>query len=215
MNIITYEGIRAVSRTERLEPLSKLPDGFWVAVRGWLASKEEKKDSISLLELESAKKLLEDVIARRQRKIIFGALGSTRGSPPPTNMTPDEQEFFEESLKLLKQNKENALEKYISASATAEQKLEEARESIEAIKTAMTTVIPVEKPVFREEIQATAEPLKAFNGTRMIKIKNDLQKFVGADMNEYGPFKAGDVVKLPSEIRSVLVARNAAEIVLE
>ncbi len=222
-NIITYEGIRAVHRSEKLETLGKLPEGFWPAVRAWLATREERKDSISLLEIESAKKLLEDVISRRQRKIIFAALGASRGGSQPANMTPEEQQFFDQSILLLKQNKESSLEKYISAAASVEQKIEDARKSLEEIRNAMTAVT-VNKPVDITEMQSSSsmepvpeQPLKALttNGTRMVKILSDMPKFVGTDMNEYGPFKLGDVVKLPSEIRAILVARNAAEIVLE
>ena len=219
-NLITYEGIRAVQRAEKLEMLGKLPEGFWTAVRSWLAGKEEKRDSISLLELESAKKLLEDIVSRRQRKIIFAALGAMRGSAPPTNMTEDEQKFFDQSMVLLKQNKESALDKYISASASAEQKIEEARQSIELIKNAMSAIAPektVDMTASRNDAAiAPEQPLKALttNGTRMVKILSDMPKFVGTDLNEYGPYKTGDVVKLPSEIRAVLVARNAAEIVI-
>lgn len=209
-NIITYEGIRAVHRAEKLEILGKLPDGFWPAVRAWLAAREEKKDSISLLELESAKKLLEDVISRRQRKIIFAALGASRGGSQPVNMTPEEQQFFDHSILLLRQNKEASLDKYVSATASVEQKLEDARKSLNEIRNSMSATIP-EKAVET----APEQPLKALNGTRMVKITSDMPKFVGTDMNEYGPYKTGDVVKLPSEIRAILVARNAAEIVVE
>ena len=161
-NIITYEGIRAVHRAEKLEPIGKLPDGFWPAVRAWLAAREERKDSISLLEMESAKKLLEDVISRRQRKIIFAALGASRGGSQPANMTPEEQQFFDQSILLLKQNKEASLEKYVSAVASVEQKIEDARKSLEEIRNAVTASKPVDMTASRSDAAIGLEqPLKA------------------------------------------------------
>jgi hypothetical protein len=39
----------------------------------------------------------------------------------------------------------------------------------------------------------------------------DMPQFTGVDMKNYGPFRAGETVKLPKDIANVLVARKAVE----
>ncbi|MEM5814577.1 MAG: hypothetical protein QXD77_02065, partial [Candidatus Aenigmatarchaeota archaeon] len=100
--IITYESIRTVHRAEKDEQLARLPESFFRGVQQWLSHKKSRGDTSSMLEAESAKKLLEDIINRRLRKVLFAALGSARGSAPPANMTKEEAIFFDKLLADLK-----------------------------------------------------------------------------------------------------------------
>ena len=45
----------------------------------------------------------------------------------------------------------------------------------------------------------------------MIVFKEDVPEFVGADLKKYGPFKKGDIAKLPKENIKVLLKRKIAE----
>ena len=63
MELITYETIRSAHRAEKDEELQKLPEGFFDSVRNWFKHKENMKDTTSLLEVENAKKLLNDVVS--------------------------------------------------------------------------------------------------------------------------------------------------------
>jgi len=38
----------------------------------------------------------------------------------------------------------------------------------------------------------------------------NIPAFVGTDMNEYAPFEAGEIIKVPEKIETLLVARNLA-----
>ncbi len=49
----------------------------------------------------------------------------------------------------------------------------------------------------------------------MVKILSDIPKFVGTDMQAYGPLKSGEVVNLPKEIANLLVTRKVAENLVE
>ena len=46
---------------------------------------------------------------------------------------------------------------------------------------------------------------------KALKITHAIPKFVGPDLNEYGPFDEGDEVKLPDEIAEVLVNKGRAD----
>ncbi|MHA1742634.1 MAG: DNA replication complex subunit Gins51 [Candidatus Heimdallarchaeota archaeon] len=46
---------------------------------------------------------------------------------------------------------------------------------------------------------------------KLIIFKEDVPEFVGSDMKTYGPFKKGDVARLPEENMKVLIERGVAE----
>mgnify|MGYP000135470885 CR=1 FL=1 len=51
----------------------------------------------------------------------------------------------------------------------------------------------------------------AGRGVVAIKLLQNVPAFVGADMQEYGPFQKGKVARVPAKIASLLVARKLAE----
>jgi hypothetical protein len=53
------------------------------------------------------------------------------------------------------------------------------------------------------------------NGKLLIKVLNDLPRFVGSDMQSYGPLRIGDVITLPDEIGKLLINRKVAEVLLD
>ncbi|MEM5872450.1 MAG: hypothetical protein QXD55_01135, partial [Candidatus Aenigmatarchaeota archaeon] len=94
-------------------------------------------------------------------------------------------------------------ERFIKPEEVVEEKVEEAKKSIEELK-----------PVEIKEEQEKNKFIKP-NGKLLVKILSDLPRFVGSDMKSYGPLKAGDVVYLPEEIGKLLITRNVAENILE
>jgi len=198
MDLITYETVRNAHRAEKEEELQKLPEDFFGAVKKWLSLKEKQKDTTSLLELENAKKLLEDIINRRQRKIVLSALRTIRGELPPVNLTDMERKFFDEFVKTLKTFRDEMKESFKEYEEVVEEKVEEAKESIKELK----------------KIENQQTPIK-LDGRIMVKILNDLPRFVGEDMQAYGPLKTGDVITVPENIGSLLIRRRVAENILE
>jgi len=175
MDLITYETIRNAHRAEKEEKLQKLPEDFFGAVKKWLSLKEKQKDTTSLLEIENAKKLLEDIINRRERKIVLAALRTMRGELPPSSLTDNERRFFDEIVNILKSFRDSMKESFKDYAEVVEEKVEEAKESVKELK--------------REEV----EHMPKLDGKVMVKILTDLPRFVGEDMVAYGPLKTGDV----------------------
>jgi DNA replication initiation complex subunit (GINS family) len=198
MDIITYETVRNAHRAEKEEELQKLPDGFFESVRNWFKVKEKLKDTTSLLEVENAKKLLEDVINRRQKKIVLAALSTMRGQLPPSGLNDEERKFFDDIVNTLKSFKNDMNEKFRSFDDIAEEKVEEAKKSIEEMKP-----VEVENIVVRP------------NGKILVKVLIDLPKFSGVDMQSYGPLRTGDIITLPDEVAKLLITRKAAENILD
>jgi DNA replication initiation complex subunit (GINS family) len=198
MELITYETIRNAHRAEKEEELQKLPQGFFEYVRSWFSHKEKLKDTTSLLEVENAKKLLEDIINRRERKIILSALRTIRGELPPTSLTDDERKFFDQLVNILKAFRNEMNEKFRSYAEIVEEKVEEAKKSIEELK-------PVE---------IESKFIKP-NGKLLVKALVDLPRFVGSNMESYGPLKTGDVIFVPEDVGKLLITRKVAENILE
>lgn len=189
--MITYDTIRNVHRTEKNQiTLQKLPENFFSLAKAWLEQKQSmaRKDTLALLEIENAKKLMDDLLNRRERKIVISALHTARGSLPPENMTADEEKFFDEIVDILKKFKQNMKEQF-DAESVIEEKIEFVREFLETKAGEGKT----------EEI-----------GLR-IKIISDLPKFVDNDLKSYGPYKPGDSAELPRQLAEILIGRGVAE----
>jgi DNA replication factor GINS len=82
-----------------------------------------------------------------------------------------------------------------------------------------------EEKVFFEQIRAAVKirrenilsdilmksPEEKTEKTGLIVFKEDVQQFVGADMRNYGPFKKGDIAKLPEENKEILLEQGLVE----
>jgi DNA replication initiation complex subunit (GINS family) len=200
MDIITYETIRNASRAEKEEELQKLPLGFFESVKSWFSHKEKLRDTTSLLEVENAKKLLEDIINRRERKIVLAALRTVRGDLPPASLNDDERKFFDQLVNVLKAFTNEMNEKFRSYAEIVEEKIEVAKKSVEELK-------PVQEAVESKFIKP--------NGKLLVKVLSDLPRFVGSNMESYGPLKVGDVIYVPEEVGKLLINRKVAENILE
>lgn len=240
--LITYDTIRKAHRAEKQEiALQKLPDDFFALVRGWLAHRQSaQKGTASLLEIENAKKLLEDLVNRRQKKIVIAALHTIRGDVPPQNMAPDEEKFFDILVDSLRRFKRDAQERMFGYDSLIEEKLESARAMMDEMKSAGDNkpAVAREKPdvagteeasngtangnipdnetknniTDNDAAQETAEPV-AKPSTKRLKITADMPSFVDAEMRTHGPFKAGAIAELPNDMAQILLARKAAEAV--
>lgn len=187
--IITYETIRKLHRAEKDEALNPLPENFFHAMNAWLKHKESQKDTTSLLEVESTKKLLEDLINRRERKIVTAMLRSIRGDLPPKNLTKEEQKLFDQLVDILKTFHKELQEKVFGSNVE-----ENIKKPTEPAKK--------EQDINKEDINKEG---------KLVKILVDLQRFIDGDLKSFGPMKSGDVVKLSSNVAKLLIARQVAE----
>jgi len=95
--MLSYEALRKmVSEEKTKQKLMELPDGFFQEVTMYLQNKqrmsETKEDS---WEYDSAKRLLQDLLDKRESKIINLALFHIRSGADPGKLTEEEREFFD------------------------------------------------------------------------------------------------------------------------
>jgi len=111
---ISFEVIRKIQRSEQREvKLTKLPENFFSKVKEYLKSKKRvaarKSDEKAFIEVKNIERLIEDIYNRRERKILNQALISVRTGIPPENLLPEEKEFFERIVELLKERRKKVL----------------------------------------------------------------------------------------------------------
>ena len=172
-NAISFDLIRRIQREEQRVPkLTKLPEGFYDAVRLYLQHKRDTDNRKSGLETKQVERLAEDIFNRRERKIFNIALIAARTRIPPENLTEEETLFFDQVVYLVKDRRQRILDTLVTPEASGAGSMEN-----------------LGLVVFKEEVPA----------------------FVGADMRNYGPFKKGDIAKLPEENKLVLLQQNIVE----
>ncbi len=107
METITFELIRKIQREERDSPqLTKLPENFFEKVSAYLEQKKKMEDRKASLEVKNVERLVENIFDLRERKILNQAIITVRTKIPPQNLTQEEEKFFEEVVKILKERRE-------------------------------------------------------------------------------------------------------------
>ena len=205
MDLISYETIRAVHRAEKEEQLQKLPENFFESVKSWLSHKQKNDDSTSLLEVHNAKKLLDDILKRRERKIVLSAMRTMRGEVPPVNLTDSERRFFDEVVMLIKAHRQETQEKMMGYAEVVENKIDDIKKVMEDMRP--NEIIDERPEVEPEPEEPKPEPIG--NPKKLLKMLSDIPKFVGFDMETYGPFDKGEMSNLPNEVAEILLSREA------
>ena len=219
--IITFDLIRKIQREEqRLPKLTKLPDSFYTNVATYVTQKKKliasKEDRRSSLEIKSIEMLIEDIFNRRERKIINTAINSARTGIPPENMTDEERAFYDGLLAFIKGRRNDILQNILEEPIVEEKEPVEVEEvKVEesvgeaARETAKETaeILSAVKPI----VPASLGSIGASLGVSLIVFKEDVPSFVGSDMRSYGPFKKGDIAKVPDENLRALLERGVVE----
>lgn len=113
--MLTYETLRKTTKEEKeTTKLVKLPEDFFAQVREYLEKKEEMgREKEKAWEVQNARRVLEDLLEARERKIITLALYSVRSGMMPENLAPEERELFEavkERINQFRKKRKNILE---------------------------------------------------------------------------------------------------------
>ena len=109
--MITFETIRNVMSDEKKSnKLTELPENFFQEVMQYLENKSKMKGKEDSWEFESAKRVLQDILEIRERKLSSLALYHVRSGILPGKLLPEEQAFFDEIVKSTKNFQEKMKE---------------------------------------------------------------------------------------------------------
>jgi DNA replication initiation complex subunit (GINS family) len=101
--MLTYESIRQVVNKEKKDiKLTQLPQEFFNQARAYLEKKRRMKNREDAWELTAAKRILQDLVEIRERKIVTLALYSVRTGEKPENLTPEETSLLESVSGIIK-----------------------------------------------------------------------------------------------------------------
>jgi len=200
--VITYETLFDILRKEKFNAeLQNLNKEFFKDVIKYLNEKkailesQKKKTSIftssetqkTQKQTENIKKILKEIYERREAKILQLSLFSSRNNDP----NPKFAEMLKEEEKLFK----NLLET-----------LNQYRKGI------LYNLIELKNPEIEEEKPKELKTEKK-EFIKLIRFKQPVPKFVGTDLNIYGPFEEEEIAALPSEMTELLIKRKKAEII--
>ncbi len=195
-NIITYDTLYDLLRKEKFSiDLQPIPQSFFKETINYLKEKEvilknQEKDTIFTLEIEktrkqieNVKKLLKELYEKREKKIIDQALSSSRTEikNKEMNLLPEEEQFYKELTTLLTEYRGNILLRVLS------KKQPKQKEEPKEIKT------------------------EDNNNLKLIRFLTEIPKFIGTDLNVYGPFEREDLANLPKDIAKTLIEKKRAE----
>ncbi len=190
MTEITYEMLRKIQADEKgSSALSGLPPDFYNAVRSMIAERKVKlAKSFSLSEareFENTLKVLRDIYALREQKMLLRALAVAGGARDGSALSVEEKWAFDEVVRVLEKGKG-----WFEALLEGEER----------------TVIEekaVEKHSHHEQKKAEQEAV--------VRFLVPMPEFVGADGKAYGPYEAGAKAELPAGETKLLIKRKAAE----
>jgi len=214
---ITYETLFELLRREKgREDLQELPEGFFEDVVEYLKDKSKILEKTGIfadeevektrIQLQNVKKIIKELYDRREKKIMVMALDKARTQSniiDTGTMLGEELSMFTSVETTLGNFRHNILYNIVN------QKLPEAvKQEAQALNiTLKPAQVSEEKPaeiVKEEQGQETTD-----NTT--IKFLQAIPKFVGKNLEIFGPFKEGETTELPKEIAEVLVSKERAE----
>ena len=101
--MLTYDTLsRIVSQERASKTLTKLPDEFFEDAKLYIDNKSKVGSKDDPWEIDNAKRLLQDLMEMRERKVLTLALYYVRSGVSPNNMLADELDFFNSVASALK-----------------------------------------------------------------------------------------------------------------
>ncbi len=209
---ITYETLFELLRREKnRDDLQELQAAFFKEVIEYLGEKQRvceetshKEDLFSaterektLTQLSNIKKIIRELYDRREKKIINMALNRSRtGSSiiDTSKLLAEENKFFNTVVATFNNYREGILVNVLNLKEPLVDDLKMAAE---------------ERKEAAEEKKADEKP------TRMLRFVNPVPKFVGKELEVYGPFEEDDMASLPTEIAQLLIEKGRAEEIKE
>lgn len=195
---VTYDAIFEILMREKgKEELQKLNPEFFMELVNYISDKRKSVDTtaidtFSLEEKERAAKQLQNITRmlielyeRREKKILNMAMIRSRTGADIVDTAPllsEERMFFDAVVAQLDYYRNNILFRILNAQPTSAEKKKEA-----------------------QVVESTGKDSK------VVRFLHDVPKFVGKELEVYGPFGEEDIASLPSEIAQILIEKGRAE----
>ena len=207
--IITYETLfELLKREKERTDLQKLEPSFFLDTINYIKDKKKileakSEDSVFAPEerrkterqLENIYKIVKELYERREKKILLLSVDKSRTKSnliDTSGLLKEEKVFFDALTNLLDNYRDAILFAVLNEKIPFMQSLDD------------------KKPV---EIFRSAIDLK--KPTRLVRINSHVPRFVGPELEEYGPYNEEDIANLPVEIADVLINKDKADEIKE
>lgn len=229
---ITYETLFEILRNEKnREDIQELSPTFYTDVISYLnknknmlseiiaknAPDDEKEDM--LRQIKNIKNLIKEIYERREKKIINIALNKSRtkiDNMEADLILPEEKEFYVLSVKTLDLFRNriltSALNGDILETTSPEPKMNMPKISKPESRQEQQPK-PEEKQQPKPEIneEKAKEPQSKDLSKKSIKFKETVPKFLGKELEVYGPYDPEETATLPTELANILINKGKAE----
>ena len=236
----TYETLYELLRREKnKEELQELNEEFQKQALEYLKEKQElydetlKKDDLFSInerealhtQINNIRKLLKDFYDKRERKIIDMAINAVKINRKVIDTSAlliSETTLFEELIDVLEKSRKEILlnmlllRKPIDVKEKTETKEKEHKQEMVGI---VAETLKSELQKLSNKVESQKKAIKKSQNNeeekestiKTIKFKEDVEQFVGKNLELYGPFAEGDEAKVPIEIANILLTQEKAE----
>lgn len=237
---ITYETIFELLRREKnRDELQKLNENFYDEIKLYLGEKNrilqsetnfsENEQEKLTKQIQNTKRMIIELFERREKKIIVMSLNKVRtvsAIVDTSSFLPQEKKFFHDAINLFSIYRNDLFESILSDKRLQSAHLEYSSNKKEEIIQVKPQIIEKQESkieIRKDETQTktietkptqTTQPvdsLKKTKNTKMIRILASIPKFVGKELEVYGPFNPDDMANIPSEIADILIKKGRAE----
>jgi DNA replication initiation complex subunit (GINS family) len=197
---LTFETLfEILMREKNKEELQKLEPQFLQHVRDYIKEKQRSlseqdsqfgMSSKGEKQIENAIRIFKELIERRERKVLTLAHLKVRAQSNIIDMSamlPEEKQLYEDLVILLERTRNRMFNLPV-------------RESL---------AVPRPEPV--TVVEKTVEPITPVKPMLLLRFLNPVPKFLGRDMEVYGPYESEEVANLPQELAEILIRKGRAE----
>ena len=203
---ITYETLFEMLKREKdTADLQKLDPSFFDDFVDYLNEKKkllEKEDSLFSYDekkkvekqIDNARRLIKDIYERREKKIMNIAIIRSRTQSDVMDKSvflEHEKKLFNEIVRVM-----DSFRKSIIHNVTLGKKPSESK---------------AENKGMESDGSAGKDAKQGSSTTKLVRFMHSVPKFVGKELEEYGPFEEEDIANLPSEIADLLIGKERVE----
>lgn len=209
--VITHQTLFEMLKIEKdRSELQKIDDNFFNDVIDYIKEKRKITSGESLFsndekkkvekQIDNVRRILKDLYDKREKKIIYLALDKSRTKSDlfdKSAFLKEEKQIFNELTTLFDKFRTGILYNLLNESMPSieEKKLENNNEKKEIVENKLPEK---EKSIEIKE-------------NKLVRFKHAVPKFVGKELEEYGPFDENDIANLPNEIVDVLILKERVE----
>lgn len=207
---ITYDLLFDILKIEKSrEELQKLEEKFYKDVVEYLIAKESiinnpntpiRERELTRIQLSNVKKLLLELYDRREKKIINLAIYKIKIGSGIINtdaLLEEEKHLFDMLHSQLSKYRGDIINNVIDGKMPSN-------------NFSSAPDLSNAKPLMKVAVE-TEEATDESDGIKSVRFIKSVPKFLGPELEIYGPFEENDIASLPSKIANILVKKYRAE----